>query len=692
MSDENRIKTHPIVSFPEGGKIEFSFNGKTIFSKRGEVISSALFANGYRVFGTHHKDNSPQGMFCANGQCAQCLVLADGVPVKACITQVKHGMMVEAIKGLPSLPEDDTPAEMYDIEVLETQVLIVGGGPAGLSAARELGERGVKVIIADDKHKLGGKLILQTHNFFGSEKDCYAGIRGLEIGEILSNSVESFSSVEVWLNSPVVGVFVDGYVGVVKNAVYKLVKPERILVSSGAREKSLAFPGADLPGVYGAGAFQTLVNRDGVKCARSVLIVGGGNVGLIVAYHALQAGIDVVAVVEALPQCGGYKVHLDKIKILGVPVFTSHTIISAEGKDHVEKAVIVQIDENFNPLPGTEKMFNVDTVLIAVGLTPVNEIAVKSKEYGIPTYTAGDACEIAEASSAIFTGKITGRLILKDMGYSVEVPREWEKIAKLLQSKPGKVYDFRLPETERGVYPVIRCVEEIPCDPCITICVKDSIKLAGDDITAIPLFSGECTGCARCVSICPGLAITIVDRRKDDTIVVLPWEMPESIVKVGDKVKTVDFDGHLFGTATVISIKNSPLKNKRKLLHLKVSPEEADYIAGIRIKEPDYGTPGDGIQQHEDDDVIICRCERITKKQIVQHIKTGCSDFNSLKAAFRVGMGACGGKTCTELVMRIFREVGVPLGNVEPSTIRPFTQEVPIKAFLGKAMKNETTL
>jgi sarcosine oxidase subunit alpha len=104
-------------------------------------------------------------------------------------------------------------------------------------------------------------------------------------------------------------------------------------VATGAREKSLAFKGNTLPGVYGAGAFQTLVNRDLVKSRPDRLfIVGGGNVGLIAGYHALQAGIHVVGLCEALPECSGYKVHKDKLARLGVPIYTSHTILSANGE------------------------------------------------------------------------------------------------------------------------------------------------------------------------------------------------------------------------------------------------------------------------------------------------------------------------------------------------------------------------
>ena len=110
-----------------------------------------------------------------------------------------------------------------------------------------------------------------------------------------------------------------------------LIKPEVLFVASGAREKSLAFSGNTLPGVYGAGAFQTLVNRDLIKPSEKLFIVGGGNVGLIAGYHALQAGIEVVGLVEALPECGGYKVHKDKLVRMGVPVYTSHTILSANG-------------------------------------------------------------------------------------------------------------------------------------------------------------------------------------------------------------------------------------------------------------------------------------------------------------------------------------------------------------------------
>ena len=110
-----------------------------------------------------------------------------------------------------------------------------------------------------------------------------------------------------------------------------LIRPQVLLVAAGAREKSLAFKGNTLPGVYGAGAFQTLVNRDLVRAAERLFIVGGGNVGLIAGYHALQAGIQVVGLVEALPECGGYKVHKDKLHRMGVPIYTSHTILSANG-------------------------------------------------------------------------------------------------------------------------------------------------------------------------------------------------------------------------------------------------------------------------------------------------------------------------------------------------------------------------
>ncbi|MHA1550968.1 MAG: FAD-dependent oxidoreductase, partial [Candidatus Heimdallarchaeaceae archaeon] len=98
----------------------------------------------------------------------------------------------------------------------------------------------------------------------------------------------------------------------------------------------LAFPGNTLPGVYGAGAFQTLVNRDLIKSSDKIFIIGGGNVGIIAGYHAIQAGIEVVGLVEALPFVSGYKVHEDKLRRLDVPIYTRHTVTAAHGKDHVE--------------------------------------------------------------------------------------------------------------------------------------------------------------------------------------------------------------------------------------------------------------------------------------------------------------------------------------------------------------------
>ncbi|MBU0463226.1 MAG: FAD-dependent oxidoreductase, partial [Proteobacteria bacterium] len=329
----NRIKAHPILDVPEKETVSFYWDKSKLVAIKDEMISSALFANNIKIFGHHHKDGSAQGIFCANGQCAKCTVIANGVPVKACVTAVKENMIVESVKGLPRLPDVDENPEISNIEHIAIDVLIIGGGPAGLSASIQLEEHKINTILVDDKNELGGKLVLQTHKFFGSQEDSHAGMRGMDIGRMLAQKVEAGSHIKVWKNSTALYVFDDQKVGILKDGVYKIVTPKVILNAAGAREKFLRFKGNSLSGVYGAGAFQTLVNRDLVKPTEKLFIIGGGNVGIIAGYHALQAGINVVGLAEALPQCGGYKVHEDKLKRLGVPIYTSHSIVSANGKE-----------------------------------------------------------------------------------------------------------------------------------------------------------------------------------------------------------------------------------------------------------------------------------------------------------------------------------------------------------------------
>jgi len=300
-----RIHEHPILPIEERPEFEFTWQGQAMQACAGETIASALFANGVRTFGHHHKDGAPQGIFCANGQCAQCLVMANGLPVKACMTSVQRGMRVEPLEGKPTLPDVHVVPEMRSIETVEVECLIIGGGPAGLSAAIELGKSGVRTLIVDDKHRLGGKLVLQTHKFFGSIDACYAGTRGIDIATKLEQELRQFENVQVWLNTTATSVFSDRKVGVLREGRYVVIQPHVLLVTTGAREKSLAFKGNTLPGVYGAGAFQTLANRDLVRPTERLFIVGGGNVGLIAGYHALQAGIQVVGLCEALPECSG---------------------------------------------------------------------------------------------------------------------------------------------------------------------------------------------------------------------------------------------------------------------------------------------------------------------------------------------------------------------------------------------------
>jgi sarcosine oxidase, subunit alpha len=686
-----RIGTHPILPVPETETIQFTWKGKPLSASAGETIAAALFANGIRTFGHHPKDGAPQGIFCANGQCAQCTVIANGLAVKACMTQITSRMQIEPLEGLPVLPEAAEAVSYRPTLTVRVECLIIGGGPAGLAAAIELGKCGVQTLIVDDKHRLGGKLVLQTHRFFGSIEACYAGTRGIDIATRLAEEVEQYDSVTTWLNSSALAVFSDQKVGVLRDGQeYVLIEPKILLCAAGAREKSLVFKGNTLPGVYGAGAFQTLVNRDLVRPSERLFIVGGGNVGLIAGYHALQAGIPVVGLVEALPECGGYKVHKDKLVRMGVPVYTSHTVVSANGDDGVESVTIAQVDEHWQPVPETERTFACDTLLIAVGLDPVDEFYRKAREFGMIAFAAGDADEVAEASAAMFSGKIRGREILASLGREQEeIPQEWFVTSEILKSKPGKI----TPETVQSygrVFPVLHCSQEIPCNPCTSVCPQGSIFINADDIRRTPDYIAaqlekECIACEKCVTVCPGLAITLVDQRNNNahSLVTIPFEFERGRIQMGDWVRVTDTLGEVLGEVEVARVRSGKATDRTVLVKVKAGNDIATRIAGIQVQEAYNNRSLEKVEHRWTDDLIVCRCERVTLGEIKALIRGGVRDINEIKAVTRAGMGSCGSKTCSSLILRAFRELGVPVSDVTENVARPLFVEVPLGLFAG---------
>ncbi|MDY7028252.1 MAG: NAD(P)/FAD-dependent oxidoreductase [Spirochaetota bacterium] len=348
--------------------------------------------------------------------------------------------------------------------MVQTEVAIVGAGPAGLSAAIECARAGAKVTLIDENAKPGGQLFKQIHKFFGS-REHRAGIRGIRIGEQLLEEAKELN-IDVWLNAEVCGIYRGSELWVVVNhSESRLVKARAIILATGATENAVSFDGWSLPGVMGAGAAQTMINLHRVLPGKRVLMIGSGNVGVIVSYQLLQAGAEVAAIVEAAPRLGGYGVHTAKVRRAGVPFYTSHTVLEARGSDHVESAVIVQLDDRWQPVPGTEKEFEVDTICIAAGLTPLIELAAgagcgtcyipalgghipmhdeKMRTSLATVFVAGDIAGVEEASTAMEEGRLAGIHAAAALGhYSTEEEKRrseqvWQRLATLRSGPFGQ--------------------------------------------------------------------------------------------------------------------------------------------------------------------------------------------------------------------------------------------------------------
>ena len=436
-----------MIDFKKQKRIYFYFNNKRVYGYEGDSVAAALHAFNIRELSTSLRYKRPRGFFCGIGKCSSCLMRVNGVPnVRTCIYPLSEGLRVETQDAEVDLP-DDVKFNEEPFERVSVDVLVVGGGPAGLSAALEAAKQNAAVLLADENPQIGGQLIKQTHKFFGSKQED-AGTRGIHIAEKLTEEVKKLSrggGILLMPGSTVIGNYEplgeELRFALVKKTGFRSklyeVKSKTVIFAVGAMENMLLFPGNDLPGVYGAGAVQTLMNVFGVKPGDRALMVGAGNVGLIVAYQLLQAGTEVERVVEAAPVIGGYHVHAAKLRRCGVPITTSCSIKRVYGDRRVEGAEIVKLDEKWRMIKGTEEKVECDLVCLAVGLTPSVRLLgqmgvelvdvpeagglVAIHDENLETtvenvFVAGDCSGIEEASTAMLEGKIAGLSAVEKIG------------------------------------------------------------------------------------------------------------------------------------------------------------------------------------------------------------------------------------------------------------------------------------
>ena len=462
MSPSFRLTDHPILTFSRGRRVSFTFDGRTLHGYEGETVAAALHAAGVTTYRESPRLHRPRGFFCAIGKCSSCLMTVDGVAnVRVCITPLREGMVVESARDRGHLPAGDPPAAWpwpgrYGHAVVETDVAIIGAGPAGLSAAIETTRLGLKTVIVDENQQIGGQLIKQTHMFFGS-REHHAKIRGIDIPALLLERIDE-GRAQFLLGATVIGIFPDRTVAVIRDQECLQLKAGKVIVATGASENMLAFENCDLPGVYGAGAVQTLMNVHGIIPGNRVLMVGAGNIGLIVSYQLLQAGVEVAGIIEAAPEIGGYHVHAAKVLRSGVPIHTSHTILRATGRDKVTGAVVARVDGNWRPVPGTERTIEVESICLAVGLSPTAELLFQAgcQSWYVPelgghvaahdenlettvpgVYMAGDVSGIEEASAAMLEGRLAGFSAAESLGKKAPPPGKDEVVQQLTALRAG---------------------------------------------------------------------------------------------------------------------------------------------------------------------------------------------------------------------------------------------------------------
>ncbi len=690
------IEKHPILDIPQCEEATFLFEGKTIRARKGYTVAKALHEAGYPVH-SHSLEGRNRSLECGIGKCGACEMLVDGRVRRICITPVDGVGEVRLLASDTSLSRD--PRDSRDsrnprnsrnsrdsrntnTNIYKTTVAIIGAGPAGLACREQLNAFGIDNLVIDSNSRIGGQFNMQTHQFFFFEREKkYGGMRGFDIASTLAGE----NTDGILLDSTVWDLLEGRRIACKNTATDEVfyVDADHLVVATGAVPFMPTFENDDVPGVYTAAVFQKMMNQEHTLLGKRVLTVGAGNIGYLTSYQAMQAGATIRAIIEAQPREGGFPVQANRVRRLGIPILTGHTLLRAiPNEDHtgVTGAVIARC-ENFKPVAGTEQVIDdIDIINICTGLVPDNQLLTKGREvFGLHTYGVGDAVRIGEGTSAVLRGRQAAYEVAQNLGLRYNYDDYLDLSRQYIDSQQHPVRLLErpnLPTAERmAAKPFVQmdCLYGFACNPCTFACPHGAISKPTTSSTPTVDYD-RCVGCMECVYQCPGLAIFGYNLQKQWCFLPIEYHVDE-----GAEVFLVDNDGRRIGEGVVEKVLLKP--NKTNVARVKLSEE-----CGVRSEEFRMTDVKGFIEKRTYDSIhqastplshgrgaggeatYVCHCEDITLATLLEAI--GDRRFISvdeLKHITRLGMGPCRGKRCIPRAKQVLRAHGIEVtGDATP--------------------------